>query len=266
MYKCSRITECGGFTPLHIELRYRENWTKSQYINYEFDLINFMSDLNSQNEQLWTPLMLAARNGYEKMVAKLISAGAKLDLQDINGWTALQNSCRSCNTDSTINIVKMLIDAGANLDLSQKEYNFNALMLSCALSNTDSDETTVQMLIDAGANLELKANNGYTPLLISLKNIKHNKSTENTVKMLIAAGAQLPEIKKYDSIILRVQQKIINENKKELIENKKELTNIRMILTEIQNYIENDLEHRPPNVGGKYYEMSKINYENISKK
>jgi hypothetical protein len=53
----------------------------------------------------------------------LIDAGAKLDIQDENGLTALMHVVENVGDTSTENNVKMLIDAGAKLDIKD---NFGA--------------------------------------------------------------------------------------------------------------------------------------------
>ena len=55
-------------------------------------LIQHLADVNMCDNGNWTPLMLASRESDVKKVATLIENGAKVDLQDINGNTALHHA------------------------------------------------------------------------------------------------------------------------------------------------------------------------------
>ena len=81
-YKCSSNTMSTGFTPLMtLVMSTRQN---QQLLNHLHDV---MGDINQKNTEGWTALMYASRNS---------------------------------NTDSTEETVKMLIDAGADLNLQEK--------------------------------------------------------------------------------------------------------------------------------------------------
>ena len=58
-------------------------------------LIQHLADVNMCDNGNWTPLMLASRKSDVKKVATLIENGAKVDLQDINGNTALHHAVLS---------------------------------------------------------------------------------------------------------------------------------------------------------------------------
>jgi len=55
---------------------------------------NKVIDLNFQNVNGWTALMMAARNsakdGMEDIVKYLIDVGANVDLQNVNGWMPIE--------------------------------------------------------------------------------------------------------------------------------------------------------------------------------
>lgn len=54
----------------------------------------------------------------------------------------------------------MLIDTGADLNLRNSD-GWSALILASRYSDNDSTENTVRMLIEAGAELDLQDKNGY---------------------------------------------------------------------------------------------------------
>ena len=156
-------------------------------------LIEAGANVNLQDNEGWTALMYASRNSNtkstENTVKMLIEAGANVNLQNNNGNTALMFASEYSNTKSTENTVKMLIEAGANVNLQDNE-GWTALMYASRNSNTKSTENTVKMLIEAGANVNLQNNEGWTPLILSSRN-SNAESTEDTVKMLIEAGANV---------------------------------------------------------------------------
>ncbi|WP_282604876.1 ankyrin repeat domain-containing protein [Pelagibius sp. Alg239-R121] len=61
----------------------------------------------------WTPLMLSALQGHDKIVALLLDEGADIEAQDINGTTALMAAASS----GWLSVVKRLMGAGADMDV-----------------------------------------------------------------------------------------------------------------------------------------------------
>lgn len=127
-----------------------------------------------------TNVMQAAYYGYIEVLKKLIQAGANLNLQSKKGETALLLAVKRNRPE----IVQILIDARADLNLTN-QHGMTALML--AIENTE----LLNKLIQAGANLNLQSDRGATALLYALE----DKKTES-VQILIDAGADvtLPDI------------------------------------------------------------------------
>jgi ankyrin repeat protein len=73
----------------------------------------------------------------------LIDAGADVNLQDENGWTALHIAASVNNQE----IVEILVDAGANLDMETLD-GYTALDL--ALQNDNNQ--MAHILVDLGAD------------------------------------------------------------------------------------------------------------------
>ena len=84
-------------------------------INKVTELINANVNINLNiiNDKGYTALMIAIRKNFIDIVKLLINAGADLDIQDNEGDTALMMSARS----NLIDIVKLLLDAGANVNI-----------------------------------------------------------------------------------------------------------------------------------------------------
>jgi len=145
-----------------------------------------VDDLNTiEDDWGYTALMWASKNSKENTVKMLIDAGADLNIQAYIGNTALMWASSYSSRNSTENTVKMLIDAGADLNI-QNKFNETAVIKASKDSNRPSTENTVRMLIDAGADLNIKNKLGNTALIYA-----SNNSSENTVKMLIDKGADL---------------------------------------------------------------------------
>ncbi len=179
-------------------------------------LIEAGANLNLQEKNGWTALMSASRNSTkstENTVKMLIDAGCDLNLQDNDGWTALMLASRY-STKSTENTVKMLIDAGANLDL-QNDNGWTAVMSSSANSASESTERTVKMLIDAGCNLDIQDASGWTALMRSV-GYSGNTSTINTVRILIDGDCNLDLQNSHGFTALMVVS-LIERNRSDLI-------------------------------------------------
>ena len=124
-----------------------------------------------------TPLMTAACNGWEYIAADLIQAGAKLDLVDANGNTALHYSAQFTQP----RVMKLLLDAGAKTDLQDK---WSQTPLIMAASEYDWD--SFRMLMDKNANMSLATPHGGTPLHYAA-----GHGYLAMVKALVARGANV---------------------------------------------------------------------------
>ena len=159
-----------------------------------------------------TALHLAAHEGYPDIISILLENGADVNFPTINNRTALFIACLKRHTESVrilvqhgcdLNlqsmendefktplmkaiergedeIVEILIDAGANVNLQDK-FGMSALMMAAYYARTHA----IRRLIQAGANLELARHNGGTAFTISVQN------PPLTAKLLVLSGCFL---------------------------------------------------------------------------
>ncbi|GBG30560.1 Protein kinase, putative [Hondaea fermentalgiana] len=121
----------------------------------------------------------------------LIERGAKLDLQENHGNTALMFACRYDQPDTA----QLLIERGAKLDLHDNG-GWTALMFACRYDQPD----TARLLIERGAKLDLQTDNGHTALMLACQQPSKAHHTAwgllRCIKLCYGAGADLNLIRK----------------------------------------------------------------------
>lgn len=125
-------------------------------------------DINAIGSNGQTALMYAANYVRIPVVQALIDAGADLDILSEEdglgeGKTALMHVAESFfATGKRAEVVKLLVEAGANINLKGKDGR-TALMLAAMAGYADS----IQALIEAGADLDAKDDNGNTAMMLA---------------------------------------------------------------------------------------------------
>ena len=109
-----------------------------------------------------TILMSAARRGNPEIVKLLIDSGADINIRgSISGVTALMVAVGWGHTE----IIKLLIDNGADINI--KNYHSSTALIVAARSNQTE---VVQLLIDNGADLNVRGEHGNTALMCAAGN------------------------------------------------------------------------------------------------
>ena len=150
------------------------------------------------------------------MARALLEAGAEVDAKDEYGYTPLLNEVMGTRMDA--DIVKVLVDAGANIHATQSDRPtdrqvihfantpeiIDILIAAGADINALSGENwtplhnnvaylgsaqTAKKMIAAGANVNAKDNKGRTPLMMAAKANRINR-----VKVLLEAGANVNDV------------------------------------------------------------------------
>jgi ankyrin repeat protein len=114
----------------------------------------------------WTPLMVASKKGYLRIVRVLLRHGACVSASTDYGHTALHISMHNCR----LAVTKTLIKAGADLEAKATCFTGTAkiaghtpLHLAAGMGFCDG----MVALISAGANINSRMSNGATPLYLS---------------------------------------------------------------------------------------------------
>jgi len=123
-------------------------------------LIRNGADVNATvGKRAKTPLIDAVSYGHADIVEVLLANGAKVDMADNLGRTPL---IHALVTRDSIETVRALISAGADVNKASGEKLGSALPLNFAIFNGKLD--VAKVLLDAGADIDAEGFAGYSPL------------------------------------------------------------------------------------------------------
>ena len=146
-----------------------------------------------------TPLMFAAKHGWQSLTETLLGAGASLDEQDPAGCTALAYAVNA-GADGT---VRTLIQSGASLELSA---NYSQRKLFAATSLMIAAHKglnyTVRLLLDAGANANAQDGNGITAIFYAICADAIRSDVDDVVRSSQERGASLGAMDQKANFIL----------------------------------------------------------------
>jgi uncharacterized protein len=130
--------------------------------------------LEETDDQGFSPLLWAAREGYTSIVKVLLDSGANPNQNDRMGATAGHKAGFWGHPD----VMKLLIDHGLNLDARGGYNGYTALMDAVTRNYVE----VAQLLVSAGVNLTIRGHDGMTAIDIARMN--HN---EQMLKLLTRA-------------------------------------------------------------------------------
>ena len=139
------------------------------------ELLAAGADANNQDEEGWTPLMIAAQGGQLEVMRALLAAGADAAAALPQGHTALFLAAQGGHLE----LMHLLLDAGADVNIAVSVLG-TPLMAATRKRHTDA----VRLLLDAGAEVNATASDGTTALFLAAKN-----GHTDTVRLLLDAGA-----------------------------------------------------------------------------
>lgn len=174
-----------GFTPLMLACCNSDTLSTEETVKI---LIEAGASTNAVSKMLNTALLLSCyhigRGSTEGTIRILLQYGVDPNVSNIHGLTPLHYAVQY----SRINIIHILLKAGANINAEDNEGN-TPLMYAASLSGKTSTEDVVKLLVDHGADLNKRNLKGSNALAAAIYNQKN--STENTVQILIDCGADL---------------------------------------------------------------------------
>ncbi|MCG5530652.1 ankyrin repeat domain-containing protein [Halorhodospira halochloris] len=136
------------------------------------------ADVNEPHEGGWTALMIAAELNDADVVKKLIDEGADVSVQrEASGFSALMIAAEHNDAE----VVQALLDAGADTEMRDNE-DWTALMLAAAWN----DPEVVEVLLDGGADIDARSDGGGTALIFAARN-----NNAAMVEALIEGGADV---------------------------------------------------------------------------
>lgn len=138
-----------GNTPLLLAAKY----------GYELCVIELLksgADTSTADFQGTTALHWAAGNGHEPIVQLLYDNGASIDTKDKNGWKPLHRAAYNGHT----NVVRLLLDLGADIEALDGS-TWTALHRAASSGQLD----VVRLLLDRNASIEALDREGMTPML-----------------------------------------------------------------------------------------------------
>lgn len=146
------------------------------------ELIQSGARLNMQNFKGDTALIFAARHGHTREAELLVNARASLEIRNENESTTLIEAARSWYN---LKVMRVLIQAGAEVN-AQDHIGYTALIYATSVHN----EEMVRLLLDAGANPNIIPNkeDPYTSSALSWAVMDGDISV---VDLLIQRGANI---------------------------------------------------------------------------
>jgi ankyrin repeat protein len=135
--------------------------------------------VNATNRYGVSPLFLAATNGNANIVKLLLDAGANANASRAGGETVLMTAARAGNLEA----VKALLARGANPNAEERRQQ-TALMWAAA----DGHAAVVRALVEAGAAANAKLQSGFTPLFFAVR-----EGNIDAARALLEAGVNVNE-------------------------------------------------------------------------
>jgi len=134
-------------------------------------------DLDATTRAGQTALAFAAGSSRSEMLARLIAAGANVDLADADGWTPLMIAVRRANPAD----VRRLIEAGADVNVTSR-LGWTALMWA----SYGGETAIVRDLLSAGADVNQSSKTGQSALIRAA-----GQGHTEAVGELLGAGADV---------------------------------------------------------------------------
>ncbi|KAL4785046.1 hypothetical protein BJX76DRAFT_347359 [Aspergillus varians] len=139
-------------------------------------------EIDSEDENGFTPLALAVKNGYPSVVKLLLQNGAAADKPIRDGRTPLYLAANA--KQNRPRIVQLLLSQNPkpDVDASSPEWNSETPLMVAITQGRDPE--VVKLLVDAGASLTKTNDRGETPVALG------DQSTNTAIKNALAPNTQ----------------------------------------------------------------------------
>ncbi|XP_065826100.1 uncharacterized protein [Oscarella lobularis] len=149
-----------------INIRTKNGWTALHVASYngqtavtEYLIDHFGVNVDEQNDDDWTLLMMACQEGHLDTVQLLVSKQCDINIREKDGWTALHVASYNGQTAVT----EYLIDhCGVNVN-EQNDDDWTLLMMACQEGHLD----TVQLLVSKQCDIDIREKDGWTALHVA---------------------------------------------------------------------------------------------------
>ena len=148
-----------------------------QYHVVKLLLLHKDLNINIQNNTGMTALMLASCYGHHQVVELLLSKDPDINIQNNDGWTALMLASRYGHHQ----VVELLLIKDPDINI-QKNDGWTALMLACR----NGHHQVVVLLLIKNPDINVQNNNGVTALIFASANGHHQ-----VVELLLSKGPDI---------------------------------------------------------------------------
>lgn len=146
--------------------------------NVALYMIQAGADVNEIGPSGWSPLHIAIKKDYSKIIMALLKAGANVDERAPYAWTPLHFAARY---SSSVDTVRALLEKGADIEALT---NVNDTPLTLSIYNEHNCCDILKLLIKRSANINARESNGKTAAHLAAE-----KGKTEMLKILLKAGA-----------------------------------------------------------------------------
>ncbi|AVL94163.1 putative ankyrin repeat protein [Megavirus vitis] len=106
------------------------------------------------------------------------------------GWSALMYACYISTNKFIHDIIRILIDYGANVNFKDNMFNVTPLMLACNVASKSGNNEIIKLLLERGAQINVQDKNGNTALMHACI-LSNEYNNLNIIKFIIENGADI---------------------------------------------------------------------------